>query len=164
MRRKGERNLKVRWIMSLGLVMASLAGTPASAADVHHHLALFAGGGVESKEGRQDEPGFALGVEYELRFHKHWGVGGVIEGLGQETIRNVLVVVPVSFHPGGHWRLIAGPGVEFTPKKDKFAFRLGVGYEIPLGGHWSLAPEFFLDLIESGENTWLAGVALGYEF
>ena len=33
-----------------------------------------------------------------------------------------------------------------------------------LGGHFSLAPECFVDLIESGENTWVAGVALGYEF
>ena len=42
--------------------------------------------------------------------------------------------------------------------------RLGAGYEFHLRGHFSLAPEFFVDLIESGENTWVAGVALGYEF
>ena len=153
----------MRWILSLSLVMAFLVVAPASAADLHHHLAFFAGLGVESKEGRKDEPGFAIGGEYELRFHEHWGVGGVFEALGQDTVRNILIVVPVSFHPGGHWRLIAGPGVEFTPKKDKFAFRLGVSYEIPLGGHWSLAPEFLVDLIEGGANTWIAGLAFGYE-
>ena len=61
-------------------------------------------------------------------------------------------------------RFIAGPGVEFTEKKNKFAFRLGVSYLFSLGGHWSLGPEAFLDLIETGENTWLLGVAIGYGF
>ena len=70
----------------------------------------------------------------------------------------------MSFHPGGNWRLIAGPGIESTPKKDKFAFRFGVGYHIGIGGNWSLNPEAFLDLIETGENTWVLGLALGYAF
>ncbi len=149
--------------------MLVLAPISVSAADdddgyPHHHVAFFAGLGVESKEGREDEPGFALGGQYQLRFHKNWGVGGIIEFMGQDTIRNLVLMFPVSIHPGGHWRLFTGPGVEFTPTKEKFAFRLGVGYEFHLGGHFSLAPEFFVDLIESGENTWIAGVALGYEF
>lgn len=144
---------------------AALLAPAAQAADLpHHHLSLFAGLGTESKEGRQDERGFALGLEWELRFHEKWGVGAVIEGLGQDTIRNVLVVIPISFHPGGGWRLIGAPGMEFTPKKDKWAFRLGVGYEFHLSEHWTLAPEAFLDLIETGENTWVAGLALGYGF
>lgn len=130
----------------------------------HHHVAVFAGLGVESKEGHKDEEGFALGAQYALRFHKNWGVGGVVEFLGQDTVRNLVLMFPVSIHPVGHLRLFVGPGVEFTPTKEKFAFRLGAGYEFPLSGHFSLAPEFFVDLIESGENTWIAGVALGYEF
>ena len=43
-------------------------------------------------------------------------------------------------------------GVEFTGKKNKFAIRLGVSYMFSLGNHWSLGPEAFLDLIETGEN------------
>lgn len=158
-------NRLMRNSVALAIAVAFFAPFAASPADLpHHHLALFAGLGTESKPGRQDENGFALGLEWELRFHDKWGVGAVMEFLGQDTVRNVLVVVPISFHPGGHWRLIFGPGMEFTPKKDKFAFRLGVGYEIPIGGHWSLAPEAFLDLIETGENTWVAGLAIGKEF
>lgn len=144
--------------------VAALAPAAASAADLPHHFAVFAGLGVESKEGREDENGFALGLEYEFRFHKRWGIGGVVEGLGQETIRNVLVVVPVSYHPVGGLRLVAGPGMEFTPKKDKWALRLGVGYIFHVSERWSLSPEIFLDLIETGENTWIAGLALGYGF
>ena len=145
-------------------VVLCIVGRADAADKFHHHLSLFGGYGVETKPGFDDADGFALGVEYELRFHKNWGVGAVVEGLGRDTIRNVLVVVPVSFHPDDHWRFIIGPGIEFTDKKDKLATRLGVGYNIPIGGPWSLAPEFFLDLIETGENTWIGGVALGYEF
>ena len=159
----------MRPLLTIVLLLLVLAPSAASAAGEegnlpHHHLAVFAGLGVESKGGREDHNGFALGGEYELRFHKNWGVGGVVEFLGQDTIRNLVLMFPVSLHPGGAWRLMMGPGVEFTPKKEKFAFRLGVGYEFHLPGHWSLAPEFFVDLIETGENTWVTGVALGYEF
>ena len=145
------------------IAAAMLAPAAATAADLpHYHLSLFAGFGTESKAGSHDENGFALGIEWELRFSEKWGVGAVLEGLGQDTIRDYLVVVPVSFHPGGGWRLVAGPGMEFTPKKDKWALRLGVGYEFHISEHWTLAPEAFLDLIETGENTWIAGLALGY--
>lgn len=150
--------------MTVAALIAALAPVASSAADHPHHIALFAGLGTESKEGHEDVNGFALGLEYEYRFHGHWGIGGVIEGLGQDTIRNVLVVVPVSFHPAGGLRLVVGPGMEFTPKKDKWALRLGAGYNFHLSDHWSLSPELFLDLIETGENTWVAGVALGYGF
>jgi hypothetical protein len=166
-------------ILSISILFAllapttiSLAGEKAGSATVaaqadhlpHHHLAIFVGYGSETKSGHEDENGFALGLEWEYRFHEKWGPGAVVEVLGQDTIRDVILVVPISFHPGGHWRLFAGPGIEFTSKKDKFAFRLGAGYEIPIGSHWSLAPEIYVDLIESGENTWVGGLALGYEF
>ena len=147
------------------VVLSCAAATPTRAAELpHHHLAVFLGSGVESKPGRQDEQGFAFGVEYEFRFHERWGVGAVVEALGQDTVRNVLVVAPFSFHPGKGWRLVVGPGVEFTPTKDKFAVRLGTGYEFHISEHWTVAPEFFLDLIETGENTWVGGVAFGYGF
>jgi hypothetical protein len=89
----------------------------------HHHLALVLGLGAETKRDRPDEKGFAIGLEYELRFHEHWGIGAVFEGLGQDTVRDLVVVVPVSLHPIGHWRVFAGPGVEFTSKKEKLLLR-----------------------------------------
>jgi hypothetical protein len=130
----------------------------------HHHLALFAGYANESKTGHDDHNGYALGLEYELRLHKHWGIGGVMEFLGQDTIRNALVVVPVSFRPIGGLRFIAGPGMEFSDTKDKWALRLGVGYGFHVSDHWTIAPEIFLDLVETGERTWVGGLALGYGF
>jgi hypothetical protein len=130
-----------------------------------HHLGLFAGIGFETKDRHKDEEGFALGLEYEYRLDRQWGVGGAFEYLGNETLRNTVAVVPVSYHPaGGPWRLFAGPGIEFTPEHDEWLLRLGAGYSFYFPGGWLLAPEFLVDIIESGERTWLFGLALGRGF
>jgi len=130
----------------------------------HHHVALFGGGGVETESGHSSRAGFAFGLAYEYRFHKNWGVGAAVDALGQNTLRDAAVVVPVSFHPTEHWRLFAGPGVEFTDHSNEFLIRMGVGYEIPLTGNWTLAPEFVADFIEGGKRLFIGGLALGYDF
>ncbi len=129
----------------------------------YHHLAGFVGLGAETKRDKLDENGF-VGAMYELQFHKNWGIGGVLEGLGQNTVRDVIVVVPVTIHPGGKWKVFAGPGVEFLEKKEKFLFRFGGAYKFPIGGHWSLAPEVFTDFVDGGAITIVGGVAIGYKF
>ena len=149
----------------IGLPLVFLVPPPAQADEQsRNHLSVFVGAGLETKEGREDEWGFAVGIEYERRFHKHWGIGAVIEDLGGDTVRNVVVIVPLSFHPVGNWRFFAGPGMEFTSDKDKFAFRVGAGYEIHLSGPWSLVPEVFVDLIETGEQTYIGGISFAYAF
>ena len=131
----------------------------------HQHAAVFVGAGVETKrDGREREVGIALGGEYEFRFQEKWGFGGVIEGLGKDTLRDVVIAVPVSFHPAAGWRLFAGPGYEFTEQKDKALLRVGIGYEFHLHGHWTLSPEIVADFISGGAQTWLGGIAIGYEF
>ena len=130
----------------------------------HHHLALFAGGGVETESGHSSHAGFALALTYEYRFHENWGIGATVDALGQNTSRNSAVAVPVSFHATEHWRLFAGPGIEFVDHKNEFLIRMGVGYEIPLTGNWTLAPEFAADFVEGSKRLFIGGVALGYEF
>lgn len=130
----------------------------------HHHLALFAGGGVETESGESSRAGFAFGLVYEYRFHENWGIGAAVDALGQSTIRDSAVAVPVSFHLTEHWRLFAGPGAEFTDDGNEFLIRMGVGYEIPLGGKWTIAPEFSADFIEGGRKVFIGGLSLGYEF
>lgn len=143
----------------------SLAADPGEVFAPHHHVAGFLGAGAETKrDGREKEIGIALGVEYEYRFDPKWGIGGLIEGLGKDTLRDSVVAVPVSFHPGGPWRLFFGPGYEFTEKHDKALLRVGAGYEFHIGGHWTLSPEIVGDFISGGAVTLLGGVAIGYEF
>lgn len=147
-----------------GIATAS-AAEPGEAYHPHQHAALFLGAGVERKKsGREKEIGIALGGEYEYWFRPQWAIGGVFEALGKNTLRDVVVVVPISYRPAEGWRLFAGPGYEFTEKKDKALLRVGVGYEIHLDGNWSVAPELIADFIDGGAQTWLLGVAIGYEF
>jgi opacity protein-like surface antigen len=163
-------------------LLAFSHGSLASDNIPYHHLALFLGYGVEEKKDH-DEDTSAVGLEYEYRFSDNWGVGAVYEQLGDDdTIRDEVVVIPVSLHLGHGWRFFAGPGYESHSSsnadkshdecgtegehkhKDKFLLRLGAGYEFKIGQHWSIAPEFLVDAIETGDNTWLAGIAFGYHF
>ncbi len=159
-------------VMGITILAAVLApgGAQAMGGDDHgdlhpHHLALFLGAGLETgREGGEKDKGFAAGLEYEYRFHERWGVGGVFETLGGDTIREISLIVPVSLRPVGGLRLVAGPGYETTEKKDKFLLRLGAGYEFHLGGNWTLAPELNADFVDGGAIIWLGGVAIGYGF
>ncbi len=144
--------------------MIALAADPGHGDLPRHHVALFLGAGVETKRDGENESAFAIGGEYEYRFHEKWGIGAAVEGLGRDTIRDGVLVVPISFHPSGGWRLFAGPGYEFTEKHDKPLLRVGAGYEFHLQGHWTISPEIVGDFISGGAQTWLAGVAIGYGF
>jgi hypothetical protein len=129
-------------VVAPGLVLAEGDDTH-HAGDDHgahrHHVGLFVGAGVETKrDGGKKEKGPAIGLEYEWRFKKKWGVGGAVEALGGESIRDLSIVAPVSFHPAHGWRLFAGPGHEFTESKDHFLLRAGVGYMFHLNERWSI--------------------------
>ena len=163
-----------KWVISSLLGSVLLVGTASAegghSGDEHHeeipnhHLGLFIGSGWETKrDGHEDDKGLALGLEYVYKFHRRWGIGGVFETLGDETIREITVIVPVSFYPGAGWRLVAGPGIETTETKEKAMVRLGVGYNFHLG-KWSISPEGFADYVEGGAVIWIGGVAFGYRF
>lgn len=130
----------------------------------HHHVAVIAGGGLETEDGHSDRAGFALGVAYEYRFHEKWGIGAAADALAQNTSRDAAIAVPVSYHPSESWRLFAGPGVEFSDHGNEALLRLGVGYEIRLSDRWTLAPEFVADFVSGGKKLFIGGLALGYEF
>ena len=129
----------------------------------HHHVAVFLGAGVETKREHQEE-GFAIGLEYAVKFKEHWGAGVLVEGLGADTIRDYIALAQASYYFGASWRVFFGAGVEFTEKKDKGVARVGLGYEFPLVGHWTIAPEVYLDFIDGGARTYVGGVSLGYGF
>jgi hypothetical protein len=106
-------------------------------------------------------------------------VGGLIDYAGG-GLRNTVLAVPVYWHPGGGWKLIAAPGVEFhngrgggehaksegghgeaDEDETYFLFRIGAGYHIHLGEHWGLVPAVDLDFVD-GEQVWVYGVGVAY--
>jgi len=130
----------------------------------HSAVAVSTGWALE-REKEKDEESFSLGLEYEYRATELWGVGIAAEWLSDDDmVRNASLVGLFSLHPIGGLRVFGGPGVEFTDKKDKFLFRAGAGYEFHIAEHWFIAPEGFIDLIETGERTYVFAFALGYTF
>lgn len=154
--------LRIALAFSL-VIMTSAALASEEHSLPHSHMALFIGAGEESHHGTtHSETGF--GLEYELRFEEKWGIGVVLERVEVNHHTNTVLAVPFSYHPGGNWRLFAGPGYEYTKTKDKFLVRLGGGYEFHINDRWTLAPEVVFDLVEGGSEDYLIGVAIGYGF
>ncbi len=157
-------NFTLKVVISTLLLISGVANADQTEHFPHHHLALFIGGGIEKEHGHS-ESGYALGLEYEMRFQAKWGIGVDVEKLfGNETDRSEVVALPLSFHPNEHWRLFLGPGYEFHDKKDKFLVRTGIAYEWELKNGWSISPEFIADFLDGGAKTYVAGIAIGHEF
>jgi hypothetical protein len=134
--------------------------------------------------GATDEQGhdlqFTYGLDYERRFSEHLGIGGLIDYAGG-GLRNTVLAVPVFWHPGGGWKLIAAPGVEFhngrggggehatgdgghgeaDDDETHFLFRIGAGYHVHVSDHWGVVPTVDLDFVD-GEEVWVYGVGLAY--
>ena len=130
----------------------------------HHHIALFVGGATETNRDIVKKTELATGVEYELRLTHLLGVGGLAEFVGDELVREVVLMLPVSFHFHDNFRLVGAPGIEFTDHEDEFMFRVGLGYEFALQKGFTIAPEVNADFIESGKITYVYGFSVGKEF
>lgn len=160
-----RRLLRVSITLAAGLLLA----VPAAAAEdgahalPHHHVSGLVAYALERKRDKDEEAG-AIGLDYGYRYHEHWSVGGYIEALGDDTIRNVSLGVVANWHPADGWALFAGPGYEFTETKDKLLIRFGVGYDFELQNRWTLGPKFIYDVIEGGPRTYILGLAIGREF
>ena len=159
-----------RWPKIVSLVAAFVLSMPlqALAADEEHaehkeshyhrnHVGLMLGNTHE-----EGEDHFTVGLDYEYRFTEYVGIGVLLEFVGKDY-REGVAMVPLFIHPYKGFRFVAAAGVK--PKKDaeKFIWRLGIGYRFPIGGNWTIAPEFNLDFTE-GETAEVYGISLGYGF
>lgn len=105
----------------------------------------------------------SLGLEYERRFSQLWGLGAVLEFTPALEERTV-TAPQVFLHP---WRSIfvnAALGLVFDDGRGHPMLRIGAGWEQDLGGGWSLAPQFDLDLVDDADNALVLGVALSRWF
>lgn len=134
----------------------------------HNHIALVMAAAFEEQADGHRETGNILGLEYVRQQTEHWGWGAALEmeAFGDKHDRLGVLVVPVSYFPNEHWRLLAGPGIEFHERgeKDHALFRIGAGYEFKLGEHFTLSPEAVIDFVEGGTTVYVLGFALGYGF
>jgi hypothetical protein len=140
-----------------------------------NEVAVFLGG--------TDEPGhdteFTWGLDYKRRIAERWAVGALFDYAGGGQ-RNSVVAPMVAFWPGlGNLQLLAAAGVEFHQGGDGgghqksgegggtdedatyFLFRLGIGYDIHLGGSFGLVPNLNVDFVNN-EKVWVYGLAVTY--
>ena len=156
-------------VFTLLVLLLNTPAFPAFAAEEgehafpHHHLSVLMGYALERKR-EEDENAIAIGFDYEYRYQEYWGIGGFGEWLDSDTQRDFTAGATVNWHPVGGWAVFAGPGVEFTPTKDKFLLRAGVGYEFELQNDWTLGAKAIYDLIEGGNQTYVLGIDVGRNF
>lgn len=128
-----------------------------------HHVGVFLGGATRFADGSKTETGAALGLDYEYRFSKRWGIGGVAEAVVfSDEHRDGAFAVPVYFHPTQRLKLSAGPGFEIEDGHAEFMARFSVTYDIPV---WKLilSPEVSLDVLDR-KQVLLYGLTIGAGF
>lgn len=128
----------------------------------HPHTAgIFAGFATEDEGVREN--GFALGLEYEYRFNRSFGIGGVIEHTWGD-LDTWVYAVPFAYHRGP-WKLYVAPGIEDGDHGTEDLIRLGVEYGFHVDG-WEISPQVDLDIVGRETEVWVFGVvfARGFEF
>ena len=123
----------------------------------HHHVAVGTGAvWLKSKSS------VYLGVDYIYSWNERWGAGAYYEEVSGDFDLQVWGLL-FNRKFGDGWKFNFGPGIERKIKKDKtlLLFRTQLGYDWHKG-HWSFGPVVTVDLIEDGNTTYYAGVAVGY--
>jgi len=132
----------------------------------HHknHLALFVGATeAEELEGNKEDPQFTLGLDYERRLSRMFGLGGmfdwVIEG------KRELLIGPIGFvHPYKGLNVYAAPCYQRARKSghEGFVFRVGGAWEFEMR-EYTISPHVIYDFTEE-EDFLVVGVGFGKGF
>ena len=137
--------------------------TPAFADSEEHEfepnlLAVFVG---ITSEDRRDN-GLAVGLEYERRLSKSFGIGALAERTFGD-IDTWVFAAPFAYHTGP-WKFYAGPGFENADETDEneFLVRVGAEYGFEVGS-WEIAPQVDLDFVDS-DAVFVFGVTFGKGF
>ena len=164
------------------LLTLTLAFVPVAAADEHgaaeeehsegehhdfhrNHLSFFLGvtDGREAEGGGEEDAADTLGLDYERRLTRVFGVGLLLEFVGGDQ-REGVVGIPVTFHAGRAAKFLLAPGVERNLEIDDYEFlvRVGFAYDFEVG-RITLAPALNVDLVD-GEQIYVYGVNIGWGF
>lgn len=144
-----------------------------------HHVAVFLGattavpkhGGEEVVEteseggGSSGETGSvteaSIGLDYEYRLSRVWGIGFLFDYVGGEA-RASVAGLSLYLHPVGGLKLLAAPGIEHHEGENEFLVRLGLGYELEVG-RWALTPGASVDFV-GGDEAYVYGLYIGRGF
>jgi hypothetical protein len=123
-----------------------------------NELALFIGATfVESGTG------LSLGLDYEYRFTRLFGLGATIEYTGSHN-RDGVAAVSFDWHAWRELKAFIAAGSEInTEDGNVFLLRLGIEYGFDIGNGWEIAPALNFD-VTSDEGAIVAGVGFGKSF
>lgn len=141
--------------------------------------------GLTDEHGHDTE--FTWGLEYRRLIAKRWGLGVLFDYAGGE-LRNAILAPTLTWLPVGRLQILMAPGIEFRRGRGAaedcgcdphvttedpeqidlfdddetyFVFRLGAGWNFPIGQNYAITPQINLDLVE-GEKVWVYGLAFAY--
>jgi hypothetical protein len=129
------------------------------AEDGRNDLSLFLG--VTDSDG---DKGFSVGLDYERRLSRGFGIGGVIEYTGNDY-RDGVVAASFNWHAWKELKLLAAPGVEIdhADGSDAFLFRIGAEYGFAIGKGFEIAPALNFDFT-SDETSVVYGLSFARKF
>ena len=124
-----------------------------------HELGLFLG--ITTKEG---DTGISVGLDYEYRLSRLFGIGGVAEYTGAD-FREGLLGVPFYWHAWRELKLVAAPSVEIEPaeRSGEFVVRLGGEYGFPVRSGIEIAPALYFD-VSSEDVAVVVGATVATSF
>ena len=160
-----------RQMNTLLVVLCATCALPVYAQTVEHESAAvhdeahgfhpnFLGAFVGVTSESRREKGVALGIEYERRLNKSFGIGLVAE----YTFGDLdfwVYAVPFAYHTG-RWKLYVAPGIEDGDHGTESLIRIGAEYAYEVG-EWEISPQLDLDFVD-GEEVWVLGVVFGKGF
>ncbi len=126
----------------------------------HDHHPNFPGMFVGITSESRREKGIALGIEYERRLNKSFGIGLVAE----HTFGDLdfwVYAVPFAYHTG-RWKFYIAPGIEDGDHGSESLLRIGGEYAYEVG-EWEISPQLDWDLVD-GEEAFVFGVVFGKGF
>jgi hypothetical protein len=132
----------------------------------HHknHVAFFVGS-VEAEEhhGEKGDRDFAIGIDYERRLSKVFGIG-VLADWVIEGNREYMIGIPLFLHAGRHAKFELAPAISHLSHsgENQFVFRTGFLWDFPVG-KMTLTPAVFYDFTE-GQDFFIFGLGVGTGF
>jgi len=160
MGRRPVRNVSIACLLGIVLLMPAGAQSARAAEDE------LSSGGVEewTEEGLntlslfvgaarwKGDHGFSLGLDYERRLSRRFGVGGLIEYTGQD-FRAGIAVATCYWHAWRELKLMGSAGMEAEREDGSHAFllRVGVEYGFSMGKGFEVAPAVFYDYTHDAE-------------
>ena len=133
-------------------------------------MSLFAGAASSSQ---RHETAIVIGPTYKFQLTHRVAVGPVLEMTCYRTETSTLALGAVFLSPGRAIEMTLAPGIEWitaTVDSDEsvvergiFAFRMGLGYQLPMAHGYSMVPQASVN-VGSGAATAMYGLTFGISF